>query len=82
VSNIETLTHPDVSEVTATTVRIPHDLLIEAKAVCVKAATKTTVNDMLLSGLRRELDARKAGGNSKAGTAGGRQSAGTTSKGK
>lgn len=57
MSNTETLTHRDVTEVTATTVRIPHDLLIEAKGVCV--TEKTSVNEMLLSGLRRELDARK-----------------------
>jgi len=66
VSNTETLTHRDVTEVTATTVRIPHDLLIEAKAVCV--TEKTNVNEMLLSGLRRELDARKAAAHSEGGS--------------
>lgn len=42
---------------TKTTVVIPDDLLIEAKTFCV--TEKTNVNELLLSGLRRELDARK-----------------------
>ncbi len=69
MSNADTLTHLDVTGVTATTVRIPHDLLIEAKSICV--TEKTSVNEMLISGLRRELDARKvalaASGNAAAG---------------
>ena len=93
MSNIETLTHQDTTGKTQTTVRIPDELLLEAKMVCL-SLKNTSVNDLFLSGLRRELDARAAAqiekrvlapavsGSSKADAAGGRQSSGTTSKGK
>ncbi len=51
VSNANTLTH------TRTTVVIPDQLLIEAKGVSV--TERTSVNELLLSGLRRELAERK-----------------------
>lgn len=52
-----------------TSVTIPDELLIEAKALTV--TQKTSVQDLLISGLRRELAARKVthseGGNAAAG---------------
>lgn len=43
---------------TKTSVTIPDDLLIEAKVLTV--TQKTSVQDLLIFGLRRELAARKA----------------------
>lgn len=53
VNDTDTLANQDVS-MTQTTVRIPDDLLILAKSACV--TEKTSVNKLLLEGLRIRLE--------------------------
>lgn len=57
VTDTDTLTTQDV-KATQTTVRIPDDLLILAKSACV--TEKTSVNTLLLEGLRIRLEQIKS----------------------